>query len=58
MGKPLIVSHDLICDMAVFINGLAEQIDREPVAELRLGHPVVKELLALAERMHEKEPNS
>ena len=42
-------------DAMLFVKGIADQINHEPVAELRLGHEAVKELLAIANRMHEKD---
>ena len=51
MAKCLYLTNELAGDCARFIDNLAEQFNYDPVAELRLGHEVVKELIELANQM-------
>jgi hypothetical protein len=53
-----VVDENVARDAMMLIKGIAYQINHEPVAELRLGHEAVKEILAIANRMHEKEPKT
>jgi hypothetical protein len=51
MTAKLAVTTDLALKCADFIDRLCQQIDYKPVAELRLGHAVVLELLELQREM-------
>lgn len=48
---------EVAADAVLFVKALAESIDHEPIAELRIGHSVVLQLLEIANKVHEKEDN-